>query len=338
MNHIRVTYLLIGANIVIFLAMVASGVSFFFPGAEEILKWGGCTSKALLHGEPWRLISSMFLHFGIIHLVMNMYVLYDCGSRLEPLIGKIRFLAIYLASGVFGSLTSQLVHLHAQNTVEAGASGAVFGIVGALFAFHITLLPEETHFESFKKFFTFVGINLLYGMKSANVGVAAHIGGAVSGILLGFAFYPSMTIKEKPYIKPLTVFLVTFLTFFASMKTLDIMKSSDVFPFNALVEEIDLIREDIVKLQEQIASQPPEFFESKILPQWDKIDSLAQKTKDFRLYGKKAEHRDYVVQWVTLHRRKYHLCARAIREGTAAYDQKILAINKEIEELTNRYQ
>ena len=87
------TPILIDLNIAVFALMVLSGVSFTFPDAESLLKWGANYRQYTLGGQPWRLFTSMFLHFGIIHLAVNMYSLYSLGQMLERFIGKWRFIS-----------------------------------------------------------------------------------------------------------------------------------------------------------------------------------------------------------------------------------------------------
>ena len=153
MKRYPITILLIGLNILVFALMTGSGVSLLSPTTEQILAWGGCNSATILNGESWRLLTAMFVHFGILHLLMNVYALYNIGSFLEPIIGKARFAAAYLATGIFGGLLSQVWHLHSYTT-EAGASGGVFGIIGVLFALLTTkLLPEEIRFAHLKSIF-----------------------------------------------------------------------------------------------------------------------------------------------------------------------------------------
>ncbi len=334
MINTRITFLLIAANLIMYVLMVGSGVSFFAPTTEQILHWGGCNSQTILHGEPWRLFSSMFVHFGIIHLVMNLYVLFDIGTTLEPLIGKARFTALYLASGIFGGLASQFAHLHSY-TVEAGASGAIFGIIGGLFVLLNTeLFSEERRDSNLKKVIVFIVMNLGYGLQQSNVNVAAHLGGLFSGFVLGFGLYPSLIFSQKPLIKRLTILVIALVTLASSAKALNSMKNSDVFQFDGLAIEFSAMQEKIAKIHEGIPLKGTLlFFETIVLPEWDKMKQLMDKAKGLNLSKDKAKRRDYLVTWISLNSRKFHLCARALREQTNAYDSKIKEIDTDLSKL-----
>ncbi len=330
MNNMRITLLLIAANLIVYVLMLCSGVSFFAPTTEQVLHWGGCNTQSMLHGESWRLFTSMFVHFGIIHLGMNLYILFDIGSTLEPLIGKARFAAVYLASGIFGGLASQFAHLHSY-TVEAGASGAIFGIIGALFALLNTeLFSEERRDSNLKKLIGFLAVNIMYGMRDSNVNVAAHLGGLFSGFLLGFSLYPSLSL-QKPLIKRATILLIGLITAASTATALSAMKKTDAVRFDEWVLEFDTMQDKIATMHEQIPIEGTlSFFESNILPEWDKMKQFADQANGFNLSKDKARHRDYLVSWISLNSRKFQLFARAMREETDAYDSKIKEIDADL--------
>src|SRR5690606_11846286 len=117
-----ITPLLMISNILVFAWMVISGVDILEPGGNVIYKWGGNFGPAIADGEWWRLITAVFVHIGMVHLLSNMLTLGFIGYALEPLLGKQRFLTAYLLSGITGSLLSMYVHPH---IISAGASGAI---------------------------------------------------------------------------------------------------------------------------------------------------------------------------------------------------------------------
>ena len=123
------TYALLAINIVIFVAMVASGISFVTPETGQVLRWGADYGPYTLSGQYWRLITSMFLHFGIIHIFGNMWCLWSLGRLAEKMVGSLSLVGIYLMTGVGASLLSLSWD---PMRVSAGASGAIFGIAGAL--------------------------------------------------------------------------------------------------------------------------------------------------------------------------------------------------------------
>ncbi len=109
--------------------MILTGVDIMVPDTESLIAWGANFRPITLAGEWWRLLTSCFLHIGIIHLLMNLYALMYIGIQLEPHLGKTRFLAAYLLTGIAGSANSLYWH---EFTVSAGASGAIFGMYGRI--------------------------------------------------------------------------------------------------------------------------------------------------------------------------------------------------------------
>jgi rhomboid protease GluP len=181
-----VTGTLIALNLLVWLANLAGGLSPFLPEARELLAWGG-NLLPLTQREPWRLVSAMFLHAGIIHLAFNMWALWNVGSIAERFYGNTQFALIYLLSGLFGSLAS--LFFAARTAVSVGASGAIFGITGALLAAILLKrdkLPAPLVASMRSSLFMFVGYSLFLGFTSGVVDNAAHVGGLVSGFALAW--------------------------------------------------------------------------------------------------------------------------------------------------------
>jgi len=178
------TIVLITLNVLAFLMMALQGVSVFNPTADSVLRWGADYGPLTLHGQWWRMVVSTFLHFGLIHLLFNMFVLFNIGLFLEGLAGRVSFIVLYLVCGLGGSAASLAWH---PSVVSAGASGAVFGLYGALLGFllrHRGVIPAESLASLRKGALTFIGYNLLYGLRPG-VDMAAHLGGLATGFLLG---------------------------------------------------------------------------------------------------------------------------------------------------------
>lgn len=184
---ISATSLLIAMNLLIAAAMILVG-----PGPSQSadslqLAWGANFAPATTDGEWWRLATAMFLHFGIIHLLMNMVALWDSGRLVERQFGTIRFVAIYLASGLTGNLLSLIIH--GDRAVSGGASGAIFGIYGALLAFLLTE-RRRLHAVEFRWMFwgatAFSVLALSFGLLIPGIDNAAHFGGLLAGIAAGY--------------------------------------------------------------------------------------------------------------------------------------------------------
>ena len=182
------TPILIYINVFIFLLMVLSGVSFLTPDIKSLIGWGGNLRYLTLNGQFWRLISSVFLHAGILHLAFNMYALLYIGVALETAIGKKKFIFAYLLSGIFSSVSSITIN---ENIVSVGASGAIFGLCGVLSAILIFKEYKVANISS-KSLLSSIGFfiiyNIIYGFGKTGIDNAAHIGGLVSGFVIGLAY------------------------------------------------------------------------------------------------------------------------------------------------------
>ena len=181
-----VTLTLIAINVLIFVIMVVKGVSAIEPRPEDLLLWGADFGPlTLAGGQWWRLFTACFLHFGIIHIGFNMYVLYQVGMTTEFLYGRAKYLFIYLLAGVGGNIVSLYVH---PDSVGAGASGAIFGVYGAFLGFLLirrSVIPKLAMAQMVRSAAIFLGINLVYGLARAGTDLSAHIGGLAIGFVLG---------------------------------------------------------------------------------------------------------------------------------------------------------
>ena len=176
-----VTYTLIGVNVLAYLATVlsGSGVAGGVGGASSVLAEGGLTRVAVHNGDVYRLVTAGFLHYTFFHLLFNMYALYILGTLLEPVIGRLRFGVIYgvsLLAGSFGAL------LLSPNALTVGASGAVFGLMGAAFIVlrHRGVDPMQSGLGFW------IILNLAITFAVPHISIGGHIGGLVGGTLAAF--------------------------------------------------------------------------------------------------------------------------------------------------------
>jgi membrane associated rhomboid family serine protease len=184
-----VTPYLVYANVLVFVAMVLAGLSPLHPKAYSLLQWGGNYKPAVLAGDWWRMLSYMFLHAGGAHLLGNTFGLLYIGMFLEPLIGKFRFGAAYVLTGICAGAASLYMH---PASVGVGASGAIFGMYGIFLALLTTNHIEKTQRKTMlRSLLFFVVYNLMMGLQG-NTDNAAHIGGLLSGMLIGYIYYPGI--------------------------------------------------------------------------------------------------------------------------------------------------
>jgi len=186
-----VTYGIMGINVAVFVLMAITGVSLFEPTNLDIVHWGANYQPLTVdEGQWWRLLTNIFVHIGLIHILFNMYALYMVGIYLEPMLGKSRYAVAYLCTGIFASLTS--IGWHGDEVISAGASGAIFGLYGVFLALLTTnLIPKSARKALLQSIGIFVVYNLVYGMKSG-IDNAAHLGGVVSGFVIGYLYYPTL--------------------------------------------------------------------------------------------------------------------------------------------------
>lgn len=180
-------YAVVGANVLLWAMTVAAGLSPLRPLSPQLFDWGAnAASAVVLDGQWWRLLSATFLHAGIVHLVFNMLGLWEAGKQLCRLLGNGQFLLVYLGSALLASTAS--LHHAGQGSVSVGASGAVFGVLGALLttSWHYRhLVPPSNLRRLWAGLGFFLAYSLLHGFTRDNVDNAAHLGGLVAGLLLG---------------------------------------------------------------------------------------------------------------------------------------------------------
>jgi rhomboid protease GluP len=176
------------ANTVVFLVMLAFGAGLWHSDNNVQLAWGANFGPATKDGEWWRLGSALFLHFGLVHLAFNMFSLWDGGRLVERMYGSVRFVLIYACSGLVGNLLSLIAQ--GDRAISGGASGAIFGVYGALMVYlwheRGRLDPREFKWL-FRAALGFSVVSIGLGLQITGIDNAAHIGGLTGGILAGAA-------------------------------------------------------------------------------------------------------------------------------------------------------
>jgi rhomboid protease GluP len=242
LRSVPATIALISIIVVIYLAQVLSGVHWLEPVTSDIIAWGGNLAVYTLTGDSWRLFTSMFLHAGLIHLVMNVYMLMALGPLVERQFGTAHFLMIYLATGLVGSLASALwLGSHTivptsdiyrsifkqaetiQFIVSVGASGALMGLAGACLFGRLLgnyqTIDNENNQQINKAIAQVILINVCLGFFVKGIDQAAHLGGLASGALLGalcvrpWRFIP----VTKEYVRAIVLGLLVTAVVFSSV-------------------------------------------------------------------------------------------------------------------------
>ena len=190
-----ITNILISINVILFIIMFLVGGNSVItnPSTNLLLQFGASYSELVLeYGQVWRLLTSNYLHIGFAHLLFNMWCLYSIGLELEEFMGSFLFFVTYTLSGIFGSLASCLYYSSiSQNVVSAGASGAIFGLAGALLVvtFYIGSKYNRNQFSyDYSSLIFFICFNIFYGLSVPGIDNGAHLGGLLFGAVMGL-FY-----------------------------------------------------------------------------------------------------------------------------------------------------
>lgn len=190
----RWTYVLMALNFIVFIAMTVVGMRAGVGlngslSTRILLQFGAMNNPLIAAGDYYRLFTSMFLHIGLVHLFFNSYALYFLGQNVEQLYGNARFVLIYLLAGLGGSLASFVL---GGGGVSAGASGAIFGLIGAsivYFYLHRNTLGGRGRAQ-LQNMLMVAGVNLLMGFMIPGINNLAHIGGLVFGMAVGWFLAP----------------------------------------------------------------------------------------------------------------------------------------------------
>jgi membrane associated rhomboid family serine protease len=197
-NPFLLTQVIVGINVLVFLAMALSGVSPVSPTQLQLVTWGANFAPLSLGSQPWRMLASNYVHIGVIHIFFNMWCLWNLGRLAERIFDRWTYLLVYIASGIAGSLASLWWH---PQGIGAGASGAIFGLAGGLIAvLYLGKLPmaKEALKPTLKSLITFAAYNLFFGLVPG-IDNSAHLGGLAAGLALGAVLAGSVT--EPPEIR-----------------------------------------------------------------------------------------------------------------------------------------
>ena len=186
------TYILIGLNIVIWLAMTLAGGS---TNNEVLVRFGANYGPLIFEGEYWRLFTSMFLHIGAQHLAFNVVGLIAFGFEMERVYGRYRYIVIYLLAGLFGNLASFAIR--GPHIYSAGASGAIFGVIGMNLAFFFYYRRRLGEYGRQRRnlVLVLIGISLILGLTVMPSDNIAHLGGALAGFVLGYVLVPRYQVE-----------------------------------------------------------------------------------------------------------------------------------------------
>lgn len=200
--HAPVVPMLVAINAAVFVVMCVAGVGIIAPDGAAVVHWGSNYGPLTTSGQWWRLLTNIFVHFGILHIALNMWALYASGRTVERMFGSARFVLLYLFAGIVASMTSLLWNPHVNS---AGASGAIFGVFGGMLAFVLNprnAVPRSVMVEHRNSTLAFAAYTLFYGMVHAGIDNAAHIGGLMAGLAMGSMLARPLTREGRSAFQP----------------------------------------------------------------------------------------------------------------------------------------
>ena len=197
-----VTSVLVAANVAWFAIVASQGGGWLVPQSGIIIQWGSNFGPLTLSGQWWRVFTCMFVHFGLVHLAFNMWVLWSMGRLVERMFGSIHYALLYVFAGLCASLASLWWH---PNVNSAGASGAIFGLLGGLLAFVLNPasgVPPTIVASQRRSGLLFIAYNLFAGFTNHGVDNAAHLGGLVGGFLIGWMLARPLDVTAREQAQP----------------------------------------------------------------------------------------------------------------------------------------
>jgi rhomboid protease GluP len=330
-----VTPVLMYLNILVFIIMAIAGVNVFEPTTESLLSWGANFRPLTLEGQSWRLLTNCFLHIGVLHLLMNMYALVYIGLLLEPYLGKVRFISAYLLSGITASVASLWWN---DLTVSAGASGAIFGMYGVFLAMLTTNHIEKTARKALlTSIMIFVAFNLLNGIRGG-IDNAAHIGGLIGGLIIGYAFLPGLKKPANTGLKFGAIALMGLLVLTSSFVVYkQIPNDYGIYDQKfAVFTALEAKALAVYKLPKDAPKeQLLKGLKEDGRDNWQKSLNIIKELDELNLPEVFHERNVMLKKYCELRIKSYDLAYKAIAENTEKYKDEMLGYNVEIQNLLN---
>jgi len=335
-----ITPILVYLNVLVFIIMVLSGVHILDPTGEDLVKWGANFEPYTLIGQWWRLLTCCFVHIGIVHLLFNMYALTYIGLLLEPYMGRVRFLTAYLFTGIVASMVSVLWN---DYIISAGASGAIFGMYGVFLALLTTnLVHKSARVSLFSSMGIFIAYNLFSGLKTGSgVDNAAHIGGLLSGLLIGYIFLPSIKRAYETTYTYITIGGLSLALLFSCFIFLD---SPEVKYNSEHMAQYEKEMTNFAAMESwalEVFNLPDStsdkvilrHLEDKGIYYWNECILLLESFDDLDLPDPIKAHNQKLKKYCNLRLKSYRLIYKSIEENTDQYNREIEKYHREIDQI-----
>ncbi len=318
-----VTPALLVLNVGYYAFLISRGVDPWLPDPRQLLAWGADYAPLTWTGQPWRLLTSVFIHFGVIHLGVNMWALWSVGRVLERLVGNVGYLIIYFASGIAGSLSSLWWN---GDVVSVGASGAIFGLFGAFATFiwnRADSFPPATLSHLRGSLAKCIVINLLLGAGIQGIDQAAHVGGLLCGLICGLILSQPLNrfTGQRRWKRNLITGAVATLTL-GIMIIQHPPAPPDLFMELTIYEEvvpqtIDKFNTELLKFgKRQITSQQlVDFVQKEILPPWKRVQDHVDQLKNIPASRRELLHQ--IRQQLLVREESWQLMIEALQKNDA---------------------
>jgi rhomboid protease GluP len=330
-----ITPVIININIAVFILMIVSGVSIMAPGTTSLVAWGANYTPLTLGGQWWRLITNTFVHIGILHLLFNMYAFMFIGMLLEPLLGKLKFALAYLFTGILASLCSLWWH---DITISAGASGAIFGMYGVFLAMLTTNFIEKNRRKALlTSIGLFVVYNLAYGTKG-NIDNAAHIGGLLSGIGIGYLYY--FALRKSAAVK-LNYGIVALVTLVCITASAAIYKKipNDIVKYQAKMKSFSEHEQSALaffKLRYDATKEDSLTALTKTgIANWQEDIKIIHEINQLHIPARLKDQAGVLTNYCNYRIATYELLYKRTRENSEQYDDSINYYSRQIGQILN---
>ena len=333
------TFFLIAVHVAVFLAMMLQGVDVLNPSVRDIVRWGGNVKSNVTGGDWWRLISNVFVHIGILPLLVNLVGLYFIGLMVEAILGKLKLLISYLTTGVLSSLVSIVL---VPEGVSSGAVGAIFGQYGVLLAF-ITTPYVNKKFSPWWAFgaVAYAVFNIVVGFRGGNDN-AAMMGGFFAGLATGYLFYffhfkRNLARAGGTRISIEVLLLTTLIVYFY----LRVHGRNDSLRFEREVMKLNQIEVKAMAQMQHLQSAQSNndavhVLRDSALPQWRHFQDEIMKTDSYNLSREYRRKRKLLNEYAGLRVHQTELIYKSINEGTDKYNGEIDEVSDRIEKIIDQ--
>ena len=315
--------------------MVLFGVDFIAPTTDDLILWGANFRPITLEGAWWRLLTNCFLHIGLFHLLMNMYALMYIGILLEPHLGKFKFLSAYILAGFVASVTSLWWH---DLTVSAGASGAIFGMYGVFLILLTTDIIEDNARKTLlASIAIFVGYNLITGLKGG-IDNAAHIGGLISGFIIGYAYTFNLNEENEAHLKYKIIGALTLVFSFLSAIVCSGL-TNDIAIYDAKMNDFNEMEKMALEIYSRVNYEPKEDLlydiKDRGIYYWTENINLINEVDKLNLPSEIHQRNSKIKLYCELRIKSFELIYKAVAENTDKYKVQIQNYDVQIQSIMN---